>query len=146
MKKKSKTMPKGGMRGGGKTKMGTKMRAMGPGMKPGGATNDKLEMVAKGDKMVPKFVVDGKGPNDELGKKAGGVVGPIKTMKKMYKGGMTTKTKPKGGGSFMGGRVTIPDVDATPSGGGTPVPYSPPKPGGKRGGRGRGGRRRGGRG
>ena len=34
MKKKSKTMPKGGMRGGGKTKMGTKMRAMGPGMKP----------------------------------------------------------------------------------------------------------------
>jgi len=116
MKKKSKTMPKGGMRGGGKTKMGTKMsakgprmrgggrskmgtkmKAMGPGMKPGGPTNDKLEMVAKGDKMVPKFVVDGKGPNDELGKKAGGVVGPIKTMKKMYRGGMTSKMKPKGG-------------------------------------------------
>ena len=91
MKKKSKTMPKGGMRGGGKTKMGTKMRAMGPGMAkgkkvPSGAQNDKLEMVAKGDKMVPK-----------LGKRNGGVVGPIKTMKKMYRGGMTSKMKPKGG-------------------------------------------------
>ena len=53
-----------------KSKMGTKMSAMGPGMAkgkkvPSGAQNDKLEMVAKGDKMVPKFVVDGKGPNDD---------------------------------------------------------------------------------
>ena len=77
-----------------KSKMGTKMSAMGPGMKPGGATNDKLEMVAKGDKMVPKFAVDGKGPND---------LGEVKTMKKMYKGGMTTKTKPKGGKMGGGG-------------------------------------------
>tara|TARA_R100001129_G_scaffold24941_1_gene16276 strand:+ start:284 stop:577 length:294 start_codon:yes stop_codon:yes gene_type:complete len=84
---------------GGKTKpkMQSKMQSkMMPGMKPGGATNDKLEMVAKGDKMVPKFAVDGKGPND---------LGKIKTMKKMYTGGktmsyggMTSKTEPKGGG------------------------------------------------
>ena len=89
MKKKSKTMPKGGMRGGGKTKMGTKMRAMGPGMKPGGATNDKLEMVATDGKMVPFYAADGKGKMNN-----GGV---IKTMKKMYRGGMTSKMKPKGG-------------------------------------------------
>ena len=41
---------------GGGGKMKSKMQSkMMPGMKPGGATNDKLEMVAKGDKMVPKF-------------------------------------------------------------------------------------------
>jgi|TARA_R100000455_G_scaffold31031_1_gene23250 hypothetical protein len=75
---------------GGGGKMKSKMQSkMMPGMKPGGATNDKLEMVAKGDKMVPKFAVDGKGPND---------LGKVKTMKKMYKGGMATKTEPKGGG------------------------------------------------
>ena len=101
-----KPKPKGGMKGGGtapqgkppkppRPKMNSKMQSkMMPGMKPGGATNDKLEMVARGDKMVPKYAVDGKGPND-LGMAPGG---RIKTMKKMYTGGTTSKTAPKGGG------------------------------------------------
>ena len=77
-----------------KSKMGTKMSAMGPGMAkgkkvPSGAQNDKLEMVAKDGKMVPFYAADGKGKMNN-----GGV---IKTMKKMYRGGMTSKTKPKGG-------------------------------------------------
>ena len=134
MKKKSKTMPKGGMRGGGKTKMGTKMSAKGPRMMRGGKTrlsegegglsiarqrnfgktmpdmpspgipgmakgkkvpsngdNKKLDMVAKDGKMVPFYAADGKG---KMGH--GGV---IKTMKKMYRGGLTSKTEPKGGKS-----------------------------------------------
>jgi hypothetical protein len=104
-----------GYKGGGGTKMGTKMGYRGGGMmgtkmspkappigmKPGGATNDKLDMVAKGDKMVPAFAVDGKGPNDlgKVKKSPGGMLptGPIRQMKKMYKMGGQTKMGTKGG-------------------------------------------------
>ena len=79
-----------------KSKMGTKMRAMGPGMKSGRATSDKLKMV-KNDKgqEVPFFAADGKG------KMAGG--GKTETATKMvpkgyFKGGRTMKE----GGSAIG--------------------------------------------
>ena len=70
-----------------KSKMGTKMRAMGPGMKSGRSTSDKLKMVTndKG-KEVPFFAADGKG------KMAGG--GKTETATKMV---------PKG--YFKGGKV-----------------------------------------
>ena len=56
---------------------------------PSNGDNKKLDMVAKDGKMVPFYAADGKG---KIGH--GGV---IKTMKKMYRGGLTSKTEPKGG-------------------------------------------------
>ena len=85
-----------------KSKMGTKMRAMGPGMKSGRTTSDKLKMVTndKGQE-VPFFAADGKG------KMAGG--GKTKVANKMmpkgyFKGGKTMNTKMDTKGGKMGGK------------------------------------------
>ena len=78
-----------------KSKMGTKMRAMGPGMAKGKKGSFRRAKRQAGDGCQGRqngslsLLLTAKARND-LGR-------VVKTMKKMYRGGMTSKMKPKGG-------------------------------------------------